>query len=208
MRRLKVSPRNFTYCASDHVERSPSACRLIAIRTTSGATKNATMNAASGSASFHSDPALAVAGADPLTSRSDLDFAIEAVDRRAAHFVQLLPVEENQLRQIRRRLGDLRRHHGRHRYLGIRWNDVIRRLALVPLHFRRYRAFDPLERQVGSRRALHDVQARAPGNGAAVRYDEFHIDALGLERLDEIEVVRSDVNLFLLEQRRVRAEVR
>src|SRR5258706_14826367 len=118
MRRLKVSPRNFRYCASDHVERSPSPCRLIAIRTTNGATKNATMNAARGSASFHSDVALAVAGAAPAIPRSDLDLAVETVDRRTTGLVGLLPVEEDQLRQIRRGLGELGGDERRVRELG------------------------------------------------------------------------------------------
>jgi hypothetical protein len=56
------------------------------------------MNAARGSASFHSDAGLAVADAVELTSRSNLDFAVEPVDRRAADLVEFFPVEEDQLR--------------------------------------------------------------------------------------------------------------
>jgi hypothetical protein len=66
---------------------------------------------------------------------------------------------------------------------------------------------DVLHREIGLRGVAHEVQARVPAHEPRGRDRQIDRPALGLEGLDEIEVVGGDVNLLLLPQRGVGPEV-
>src|SRR4051812_29322648 len=94
------------------------------MRTASGATKNATNSAASGSTSLDS----------AIRTFSGLDLAIEALDQRATLRIELGPVEAADLGEVFLGLGQRFGNGALERDLGTSRDHVVRRLEHLRLN--------------------------------------------------------------------------
>ena len=61
--------------------------------------------------------------------------------------------------------------------------------------------------KIGLRRIGDEMQAGRPADRTACRHREFNRHILALERLHEIEIIGRNVDLLLLPERRVGAEI-
>src|SRR5689334_2021977 len=142
------------------------------------------------------------------TARSQLDVAIEPLDPCGPVLVDLRPVLILQLGEVVLRLRHLFDDLALERDLAVGRDHPVRRALHVFLHLGREMRVDVLHREVRLLRVFDEMQAGAPSGNASVKRREIDVDAFLFERLHEVEIIRRNVDLLLLEQRRVGAEVR